>query len=72
MKVSSIKSHVIFLKPLRKCIKISTQTRDKKKKVIKMLHKNGPSIETCGTPAVIFSQEVKLLLTQTRCRLSLK
>ena len=56
MKVSSIKSHVIFVKPLRKGIKISTQTRDKKKKVIKMLHKNDPSIETCGTPAVIFSQ----------------
>ena len=28
-----------------------------------MLNKNGPSIEPCGTPAIIFSQELKLLLT---------
>ena len=29
-----------------------------------MLNKNGPSIEPCGTPAIIFSQELKLLLTR--------
>ena len=37
-----------------------------------MLNKSGPSFEPCGIPAIIFSQELKLLLTQTRCRLSFK
>ena len=32
-----------------------------------MLNKSGPSIEPCGTPAIIFSQELKLVLTRTRC-----
>ena len=37
-----------------------------------MLNKSGPSIEPCGTPVIIFSQELKLLLTGTGCCLSLK
>ena len=37
-----------------------------------MLNKSGPTIKPCGTLAVVFSQELKLLLTRTRCCLSLK
>ena len=37
-----------------------------------MLNKSGPSTEPCDTTAMIFFQELKLLLTQTRCCLSLK
>ena len=37
-----------------------------------MLNKSGPSIGPCRTPAIIFSQELKLLLTQTCCCLSFK
>ena len=37
-----------------------------------MLNKIGPSIEPCATPAIIFSQELKLLLARTHCCLSFK
>ena len=30
-----------------------------------MLNKSGPSIEPCGTPVIILSQELKLLLTRS-------
>ena len=39
---------------------------------MKMLNNNGPNIEPWGTPAIIFSQVLKFLFTQTLCCLLVK
>ena len=57
---------------LHNCLNMNLKQKERERSLMKMLNNNGPNIELWRTPAIMFSQVLKLLFTWTFCCLLVK